>query len=188
MEEKRNIDDFEDNVLHDQEESFQPSQDDLDPVQEEQSSLKEKNAQLENELAESKNQLARAVADLENVRRRARKEKEDAVKYASVPLVESLLPVLDNFERALDAAEVSEEDKGFLDGVEMVYRQLLQALSDSGLTLVEAVGTPFDPHVHNAVLQVDSDEHESGIVVEELQSGYRYRDRVIRPTMVKVST
>lgn len=188
MEEKRNIDDFEDNVLHDQEESFQPSQDDLDPVQEELASLKEKSAQLENELAESKNQLARAVADLENVRRRARKEKEDAVKYASVPLVESLLPVLDNFERALDAAEVSEEDKGFLDGVEMVYRQLLQALSDSGLTLVEAVGTPFDPHVHNAVLQVDSDEHESGIVVEELQSGYRYRDRVIRPTMVKVST
>jgi molecular chaperone GrpE len=144
--------------------------------------------QLENELAETKNQLARAVADLENARRRARKEKEDAVKYAAVPLIESLLPVLDNFERALDSADVSEEQRGFLEGVEMVYRQLLQALSDSGLSLVEAVGMPFDPHVHNAVLQVESTEYESGIVVEELQSGYRYRDRVIRPTMVKVST
>jgi molecular chaperone GrpE len=144
--------------------------------------------QLENELVEAKNQLARAVADLENARRRARKEKEDAVKYAAVPLIESLLPVLDNFERALDSANVTEENRGFLDGVEMVYRQLLQALSDSGLSLVEAVGMPFDPHVHNAVMQVESTEYESGIVVEELQPGYRYRDRVIRPTMVKVST
>lgn len=187
MEEKQEVEEIERDEQADIE-SSEPSLDDFRSLQKEVALLKEKNAQLENELAESKNQLARAVADLENVRRRARKEKEDVLKYAPVPLVESLLPVLDNFERALDAAEVREEDKGLLDGVEMVYRQLLQALSDAGLSLVEAVGVPFDPHVHNAVMQVDSDDYESGIVVEELQSGYRFRDRVIRPTMVKVST
>ncbi|MCH5583846.1 nucleotide exchange factor GrpE [Shimazuella sp. AN120528] len=188
MEEKQKVEDAEENVLHVDEDASKPSRDELDSLQNELAMLKEKNAQLESELAESKNQLARSVADLENARRRARKEKEDAVKYASVPLVESLLPVLDNFERALDAAEVKAEDRGLLDGVEMVYRQLLQALSDAGLSLVEAVGVPFDPHVHNAVMQVESSDHESGIVIEELQSGYRFRDRVIRPTMVKVST
>ncbi len=145
------------------------------------------NEQLEKQLDELKGQLARSVADLENFRRRSRKEKEDAVRFASVSLVESLLPVLDNFERALDAADGNEEAKGLLDGVEMVYRQLLQALSNSGLSLIEAVGMPFDPHIHNAVMQVESTEHDSGIIVEELQSGYRYHDRVIRPTMVKVS-
>lgn len=149
--------------------------------------LQTANEQLQNEVKELKGQLARSYADLENFRRRSRKEKEDAVKYASVPLVESLLPVLDNFERALDAADGNEKAKGLLDGVEMVYRQLLQALSDAGLSLVDAVDKPFDPHVHNAVMQVESPEYESGIIVEELQSGYRYHDRVIRPTMVKVS-
>jgi molecular chaperone GrpE len=188
VEEKRNVDEIEENVVHNEEESSHTSEVDLETIVQELALAKDKNAQLEQELADAKNQLARSVADLENARRRARKEKEDAIKYASVPLIESLLPVLDNFERALDAAEDKEEARGLLDGVEMVYRQLLQALSDSGLSLVEAVGMPFDPHVHNAVLQVDSEEYDTGIVVEELQSGYRFRDRVIRPTMVKVST
>ncbi|WP_028775319.1 nucleotide exchange factor GrpE [Shimazuella kribbensis] len=188
MEEKQKVDEIEENAVHNEEESSHTSHDDIEAIFQELALVKDKNAKLEQELADSKNQLARSIADLENARRRARKEKEDAVKYASVPLIESLLPVLDNFERALDAAEDRGEAKGLLDGVEMVYRQLLQALSDSGLSLVEAVGMPFDPHVHNAVLQVDSEDHDAGTVVEELQSGYRYRDRVIRPTMVKVST
>lgn len=129
----------------------------------------------------------RALADLENYRRRARKEKEDALKYAAVPLLEDLLPVLDNFERALDAADQTRDAAVLQEGIEMVYRQFLNVLSQAGLTLIEAEGQPFNPHEHNAVMQVETDQVESGIVVEEIQAGYRYKDRVIRPSMVKVS-
>lgn len=129
----------------------------------------------------------RALADLENYRRRARKDKEDALKYAAVPLLEGLLPVLDNFERALDAADQTKDANVLQEGVEMVYRQFLNVLSQAGLTLIEAEGKPFNPHEHNAVMQVETDGVEPGIVVEEIQAGYKYKDRVIRPSMVKVS-
>lgn len=143
--------------------------------------------ELNEKVEENHRNYLRALADLENYRRRARKEKEDALKYASVPLIESLLPVLDNFERALDAADGNQDVKVLQEGIEMVYRQFLQALSKSGLTLIEAVGQPFNPHEHNAVMQVATDDVESGVVVEELQSGYKYAERVIRPSMVKIS-
>lgn len=136
--------------------------------------------------AQNEEKAMRALADLENYRRRARKEKEEVVRYAAVPIVESLLPVLDNFERALEAAEQNNDMQILIKGIEMVYRQLLTALSDAGLSLVEAKGKEFDPHEHIAVAQVEHDEFESGMVVEELQSGYRFQDRVIRPSMVKV--
>ncbi|MGA8943127.1 MAG: nucleotide exchange factor GrpE [Thermoactinomyces sp.] len=129
----------------------------------------------------------RALADYENFRRRARKEKEEALKYGVVPLLENLLPVLDNFERALDAADSTQDAQVLQEGIEMVYRQFLNVLSQAGLTMIETEGKPFNPHEHNAVAQVETDEAESGYVVEELQAGYRYLDRVIRPSMVKVS-
>jgi molecular chaperone GrpE len=150
--------------------------------------LKKQVAEYEALTFELQQKLAMAHADYENFRRRARKEQQEALKYASAPLIEMLLPVLDNFERALEAADVSEDAQGIKQGIEMVYRQFLQVLSQSGLTLIEAEGKPFNPHEHNAVMQVESDQYESGIVVEELQSGYRYKDRVIRPSMVKVSS
>ncbi|MBD1371141.1 nucleotide exchange factor GrpE [Hazenella sp. IB182357] len=136
---------------------------------------------------ENENKHLKAVAELENFRRRARKDREDTLKYASVPLLESLLPVLDNFERALDAADQSEDTNVLKDGVEMVYRQFLNALSEAGLVLIEAEGKPFNPHEHNAVAREEQDKVESDIVLEEFQAGYRYLDRVIRPSMVKVS-
>lgn len=136
---------------------------------------------------ENHNLYLRALADLDNLRRRARKEMEQSLKYGVVPLMESLLPVLDNFERALEAADQSENATTLKDGIEMVYRQFLQVLSDSGLTFIEAEGKAFDPHFHHAVQQIQTDQIESGMVVEELQSGYSYHDRVIRPSMVKVS-
>ncbi|KPC74720.1 hypothetical protein ADL26_09805 [Thermoactinomyces vulgaris] len=129
----------------------------------------------------------RALADLENFRRRARKDKEDAVKYAVVPFLESILPVLDNFERALDAADQSKDAKMLQEGIEMVYRQFLNVLSEAGLTMIETEGKPFNPHEHNAVMQVEAEHLAPGMIVEELQAGYRYKDRVIRPSMVKVS-
>ncbi|MEW9032128.1 MAG: nucleotide exchange factor GrpE [Planifilum fimeticola] len=149
--------------------------------------------QLEKELEKWKRQseehyemFLRARADLENYRRRARKELEDTARYGAAALAEALLPVLDNMERALAAGRDS-NGEAFYQGVEMVYRQLLQVLSDAGLSPIEAVGKPFDPHLHNAVMQTESDEYEPGTVVEELQRGYRFKDRVLRPTMVKVS-
>ena len=87
----------------------------------------------------------------------------------------------------MDAGRNSEDGEALYEGVEMVYRQLLQVLSEAGLSPIEAVGKPFDPHLHNAVMQTETDEYEPGTVVEELQRGYRFKDRVLRPTMVKVS-
>ncbi|MBA4600771.1 nucleotide exchange factor GrpE [Thermoactinomyces mirandus] len=136
---------------------------------------------------QNREQYLRALADFENYRRRARKDKEDALKYGVVPLLESLLPVLDNFERALDAADFSQDAQLLQEGIEMVYRQFLNVLSQAGLTMIETEGKPFNPHEHNAVAQVEAEDVESGIVVEELQAGYRFLDRVIRPSMVKVS-
>jgi molecular chaperone GrpE len=133
-------------------------------------------------------QYLHALADLENFRRRARKEKEDAVKYAPLPLLEALLPVVDNFERALAAADHHDNAQLLKEGVEIVYRQLSAALSQAGIRLIESKGKVFDPHEHHAVMQVEDDRVESGIVVEEMQAGYRLHDRVIRPSMVKISS
>lgn len=129
----------------------------------------------------------KALADLENYRRRTRRDREELVKYAAGPLLEKLLPVVDNLERALSASKETGQEEALHQGVDIIYRQLMQVLSESGLTPIESVGQPFDPHVHNAVGQVESDKYESGIVVEELQKGYRFKDRVLRPAMVQVS-
>lgn len=143
--------------------------------------------ELEAELSEMKNRFLRAQADLENFRRRTRKEKEEQLKYASLPIIKALLPALDNLERALTAGAETSSSDGLVKGVEMVNRQILDILGQEGLKPIPAVGEPFNPQYHEAVMQVESDEYESGIVVEELQKGYLLKDRVVRPSMVKVS-
>ncbi|MEL7567954.1 MAG: nucleotide exchange factor GrpE [Dehalobacterium sp.] len=142
---------------------------------------------LEGEKAELISLTQRLQADFENFRRRTRAEKEDLLQYASEGVITKLLPVLDNFERALSATKEREEGKGFLDGVEMIFRQFLQVLTSEGLQPVESVGCPFDPNCHEAVMQVDSDEAEKDTVLEELQKGYRLKGKLIRPSMVKVA-
>jgi molecular chaperone GrpE len=128
----------------------------------------------------------RAQADLDNVKRRTRKEKEDQAKYASLPLLEQILPALDNFERAIEASKGTQDIDSIIKGVEMVFRQMEQVFQKEGVEVIPSVGQPFDPNVHQAVMQVESDEFESGTVVEELQKGYILKDKVIRPSMVKV--
>lgn len=149
--------------------------------------LEEELEKLKRQAEEHYEMFLRARADLENYRRRARKELEETARYGAAPLAEALLPVLDNMERALASGRNSDCGDAFYEGVEMVYRQMLQVLSEAGLSPIEAVGKPFDPHLHNAVMQTESDEYEPGTVVEELQRGYQFKDRVLRPTMVKVS-
>jgi len=144
--------------------------------------------ELRKEADEHYQRFLRTQADFDNFRRRSRLEKEDFAKYASMKLIEQLLPVVDNFERAISTSKESQDFASLIKGIEMTFRQLDQVLNQEGLAPIEAVGQPFNPELHQAVMQVESDEHEDGTVVEELQKGYMLKEKVLRPSMVKVST
>ncbi|WP_066049837.1 nucleotide exchange factor GrpE [Robertmurraya korlensis] len=143
--------------------------------------------ELEAKLQEAENRYLRLQADFDNSRRRARIDLEAAQKYRAQSLITNLLPALDNFERALQIEPDNEQTKGLLQGMDMVYRNLSEALKSEGLETIEAVGNPFDPHMHQAVMQVEDPSFESNVVVEEFQKGYKLKDKVIRPAMVKVN-
>ncbi|MFC5651774.1 nucleotide exchange factor GrpE [Paenibacillus solisilvae] len=136
---------------------------------------------------ENHQRFLRVQADFDNFRRRTLKEKEELGQYASMKLIGQLLPVVDNFGRAIEAAKSGGDVESFAKGVDMIFRQLEQVLEQEGLKAMETVGQPFNPEVHQAIMQVESDEHEEGIVVEEVQKGYMLKDKVLRPAMVKVS-
>lgn len=144
-------------------------------------------AELRKQAEDNHNRFLRAQADFDNYRRRTQKEKEELAQYASLKLVSQLLPVLDNFERALQSGGDAQGSDSFAKGVEMIYRQLMQVLEAEGLRRMDAAGTPFDPELHQAIMQVESEAHEEGTVVEVVQNGYWLKDKVIRPAMVKVS-
>lgn len=136
---------------------------------------------------ENQQKYLRAQADFDNFRRRTMKEKEELGQYASMKLISQLLPIVDNFERAIAASSSNSDYDSLAKGVDMTFRQLAATLEQEGLTPMNAVGQPFNPEFHQAIMQVESEEHEEGIVVEEIQKGYMLKDRVIRPAMVKVS-
>lgn len=150
--------------------------------------LEQKISALEQEVKEKDERILRIQADYDNFRRRSRIEKEELSKTAAIQLVEQLLPIIDNFERGLASSKQTQDLDSLVKGLEMINSQLIQLLEKEEITAIEAVGKPFDPAYHQAVMQVETDEHEEGTVVEELQKGYIYKDRVIRPSMVKVST
>jgi molecular chaperone GrpE len=128
--------------------------------------------------------LARAQAEFENARRRASKEQQDFRDYAAADTIKPLLPVLDSFERAL---QVKSEPADFRSGVELIYKQLQDTLAKVGVKAVPAKGEPFDPHVHEAIEMVETTEAPDHEVIEELQRGYKIKDRLLRPAMVKVA-
>ena len=138
----------------------------------------------EAELAEKENRYLRLQADFENFRRRTRQEKEELGNLVTQNLLKDLLPFLDNFERAL-AAENSDAES-LRAGVEMMYKQLVEALKKEGLEYIETKDKPFDPNFHQAVMRVEDTEKEDGTIVAELQKGYMVKGRVIRPSMVQV--
>ncbi len=125
----------------------------------------------------------RTLAEYENYKRRTQKEKDETYQNAQANTVGQLLPVLDNLERAV----MAEESSPFKDGVEMIVKQLVETLEKMGVSEIEAVGKPFDPSVHNAVMHVDDEELGENIVVEQFQKGYMLKDKVIRHSMVKVA-
>jgi molecular chaperone GrpE len=149
--------------------------------------VKTQNAELAAKLEEAENRILRMQADFENSRRRARLDLEATEKYKAQSLITELLPAIDNFERALKMEVDSDQAKSLLQGMEMVYRGLLDALKKEGAEQIEVVGKEFDPHLHQAIMQVEDPNFGSNIVVEEFQKGYMLKDRVIRPSMVKVN-
>jgi molecular chaperone GrpE len=128
--------------------------------------------------------LARAQAEFENARRRAAKEQQDFRDYAAVDAIKPLLPVIDSFERAL---QVNSAPGDFRSGVELIYKQLQDALAKMGVRAIPAKGEPFDPHVHEAIEMVETSEAPDHEVLEELQRGFKFKDRLLRPAMVKVA-
>jgi molecular chaperone GrpE len=136
---------------------------------------------------ELKDRLLRAQAEWDNSRKRILREKEDAVRYASEALLEKLLPVLDNFEMGMEAAKSAGDAKSIAQGMEMVLAQLRQVLRDSGVEVIEAVGTPFDPHRHEALGHHESEEHPEGHVMMQMRKGYKLKDRLLRAASVFVA-
>ena len=147
---------------------------------------------LAGEVASLKDQLLRALAETENLRRRSEREREDAVKYASVPLVRDLVNVADNLRRALasvpaEAAQDNEQLKTLLDGVEMTDRELQTIFARHHIERIEPLGERLDPHFHEALYEIPDPSVPTGTVVQILQAGYRLRDRLIRPAQVAVA-
>ena len=144
-------------------------------------------AALATEAAGLKDRLLRAQAEWDNSRKRIQREKEDAVRYAGEALLEKILPVLDNFEMGMQAAQTATDAKSISQGLEMVLKQFQQVLKDAGVETIDAVGHPFDPHRHEALGQHESDEHPEGHVVTQLRKGYKLKDRLLRAASVFVA-
>ena len=131
--------------------------------------------------------VKRQLAEFENFRNRSEKEKQAMFETGAKSVIEKILPVIDNFERGLATVPEDKKEDPFVDGMNRVYKQLLTELDNIGVKPIEAVGQEFDPNLHNAVMQVTSEEYESGVIAQELQKGYTYRDSVVRHSMVAVT-
>ena len=173
-----------------EEEEIKPPADESEGIRE----LYEEVARMQQELEEVKLQseaatdtMLRLAAELDNYKKRTAKERKSLIKYASQDIVQELLPILDNFQRAIQSASESRDFNSFLEGVKMVSKQMHDVLKKKGVSTIEAVGKTFDPTVHEAVMQITSEDHPENVVVAELQKGYMLHDRVIRPSMVAVS-
>ncbi len=143
---------------------------------------------LNERIAELEDKVKRQLAEFENFRNRTEKEKSAMFETGAKSVIEKILPVVDNFERGLAALPEEEKGGAFAEGMQMIYKQLMTELENMGVKPIEAVGCEFDPNLHNAMMQVESEEYESGFIVQELMKGYTYRDSVVRHSMVSVAT
>ncbi|MCH5249098.1 MAG: nucleotide exchange factor GrpE [Lachnospiraceae bacterium] len=141
---------------------------------------------LKEKIDELEDRVKRQMAEFENFRKRTDKEKTAMFETGAKSVIEKILPVVDNFERGLATVPESEKGGAFAQGMEMIYKQLLTELDNLDVKPIAAVGEEFNPEFHNAVMQVQSEEYESGIIAQELQKGYTYRDTVVRHSMVAV--
>ena len=145
-----------------------------------------KDNKLQEKVDELEDRVKRQMAEFENFRKRTEKEKNAMFETGAKSVIEKMLPVVDNFERGLAALSEEEKKQPFAEGMNMVYKQLMTELEKLEVKPIETVGCEFNPDLHNAVMQVESEEFESGVIAQELQKGYTYRDTVVRYSMVAV--
>lgn len=148
--------------------------------------FKKKKDKKDEQIEELTDQVKRQMAEFDNFRKRTEKEKTQMYDIGARSIVEKILPVIDNFERGLAGVSEEQKEDAFVVGMDKIYRQMLTELETIGVTPIEALGKEFDPEYHNAVMQVESEEFESGVVAQELQKGYMYKDSVVRHSMVAV--
>ena len=141
---------------------------------------------LKEKIEELEDRVKRQMAEFENFRKRTEKEKTAMFETGAKSVIEKILPVVDNFERGLASVPEEEKDGAFSQGMQMIYKQLMTELENMEVKPIPAVGEEFDPEFHNAVMQVESEEFASGVIAQELQKGYTYRDSVVRHSMVAV--
>ncbi len=159
----------------------------MDQFADSQADVDAKLAELEADLAATNDRVVRAQAELENFRKRVYREMEEERKYASLPLLRSLLPVMDNLDRAMESAEKNHDVQGLLEGVRLVAKQFQSVLQQHHCTMIEAKGTLFDPHLHEAIAQLPSQDVPAGTVIDATLPGYVLHDRVVRASQVLVS-
>lgn len=163
--------------------------DDADPAdKDEKKSLfkKKKKDKKDEQIEELNDRLKRQMAEFENFRKRTEKEKTQMFDMGAKTIIEKILPVVDNFERGLAAVSEDQKDDPFITGMDKIYKQMMAELDAVGVKPIDCIGQEFDPDFHNAVMQVENDELESGTVAQELQKGYMYKDTVVRHSMVSV--
>ena len=148
---------------------------------------KDKKDKKDEKIEELTDRLTRQMAEFDNFRKRTEKEKSQMYEIGAKDIIEKMLPVVDNFERGLDAVKEEDKEDPFIQGMEMVYKQLMTVLGELGVKPIEAVGKEFDPNLHNAVMHVEDENFGENIIAEEFQKGYMYRDSVVRHSMVKVA-
>lgn len=148
--------------------------------------LKVKLEEMEKKAADNYDKYVRSAAELDNYKKRAVREKTDAIKYGNENLLRDILPLVDNMDRAMEQACNSDDFNAFREGLKLLQQQLLMCLQKHGVEQIEAVGKDFDPHVHEAMLQVESKEHEESKVVGEIERGYLLNGRLLRPSKVSV--
>jgi len=148
---------------------------------------KEKKDKKDEQIEELKDRVTRQMAEFENFRKRTEKEKSQMFEVGVKTMVEKILPVVDNFERGLAQVPEDKKDDSFVEGMNMIYKQMMTAFDEIGVKPIEAVGKEFDPNLHNAVMHVDDDTLPDNSIVEEFQKGYIYHDQVVRHSMVKVA-
>jgi molecular chaperone GrpE len=149
--------------------------------------LKKRVEEKEKEVREHHDRLLRVAADFDNYKKRAAKEKEEWAKFANEDLIKSILPFVDNLERAVNHSEKTQDIQVLIEGIKLTVQQLLQTLNKFGVSSIESVGRPFDPSMHEAMMVVETNQHEPNRVVEEFQKGYLLNDRLLRAATVSVS-
>ena len=147
---------------------------------------KEKKDKKDEKIEELTDRVTRQMAEFDNFRKRSEKEKSQMYEIGAKDIIEKILPIVDNFERGLGSVPEEEKNAPFVEGMEKIYKQLTTTMEGMGVEPIEAVGKEFNPDFHNAVMQVENDELESGTVAQELQKGYMYKDSVVRHSMVSV--